>query len=147
MKLCRSELPANDVMRKFNTPRPFLLLPHVPTLRHCDALGTTFTAAEFQTIQALQTQQTSPFLRCANKGHASSAARASLRSAGPGRRLFRSTLPFDVPECIRIKSATSIKRFKMHLQSLTTVSKPIAEPIEPIDIEPRTAPPTGTIMN
>ncbi|GBP96541.1 hypothetical protein EVAR_100192_1 [Eumeta japonica] len=33
--LCRSELPAHDVMNRFNAPRPFLLLPCVPILRYC----------------------------------------------------------------------------------------------------------------
>ncbi|GBP87921.1 hypothetical protein EVAR_100216_1 [Eumeta japonica] len=45
-KLCRSELPANDIMRSFNTPRPFLLRLRVPILRHCVAFVTNFTAAE-----------------------------------------------------------------------------------------------------
>ncbi|GBP15964.1 hypothetical protein EVAR_12546_1 [Eumeta japonica] len=41
-KLCRSELPANDEMRRYNAPRPFLLLPRVLILRHCDAFVTNF---------------------------------------------------------------------------------------------------------
>ncbi|GBP44260.1 hypothetical protein EVAR_22144_1 [Eumeta japonica] len=48
MKLRHSELPANDVMPRFDTPRSFLLLPCVPILRHCGAFVTNFTAAEFQ---------------------------------------------------------------------------------------------------
>ncbi|GBP49635.1 hypothetical protein EVAR_37417_1 [Eumeta japonica] len=32
-------------------PRPFLLLPRVPILRHCDAFVTNFTAAEFQIME------------------------------------------------------------------------------------------------
>ncbi|GBP35808.1 hypothetical protein EVAR_20664_1 [Eumeta japonica] len=44
-KLCRSELPANDVMRRFNAPQPSLLLPRVPIYHHCDDLMTNFTAA------------------------------------------------------------------------------------------------------
>ncbi|GBP11923.1 hypothetical protein EVAR_74550_1 [Eumeta japonica] len=36
MNLCSSELPENDVMRRFSAPGPFLLL-RVPVLRHCDA--------------------------------------------------------------------------------------------------------------
>ncbi|GBP39092.1 hypothetical protein EVAR_27452_1 [Eumeta japonica] len=46
-KLYRSELATNDVIRTFNTPRPFLLLPRVPVLRHYDAFVTNFTEAEF----------------------------------------------------------------------------------------------------
>ncbi|GBP33134.1 hypothetical protein EVAR_18615_1 [Eumeta japonica] len=46
-KLCRSELPMNDVLRRHNSPRPFLLLPRFSILRHCDAFVTNFTAAEF----------------------------------------------------------------------------------------------------
>ncbi|GBP12201.1 hypothetical protein EVAR_6380_1 [Eumeta japonica] len=48
-KLCRSELPANDAVRKFNSPQPFLILPRISILRHCDAFVTTFTAAKFVT--------------------------------------------------------------------------------------------------
>ncbi|GBP29649.1 hypothetical protein EVAR_79198_1 [Eumeta japonica] len=47
-KLCRSGWPANDATRRYNTPRPFLLLSRVPLLRHCDAFATNFTAAEFR---------------------------------------------------------------------------------------------------
>ncbi|GBP30933.1 hypothetical protein EVAR_28574_1 [Eumeta japonica] len=47
-KLCRSEL--NDVMRTFNTPRPFFLLPRVSILRHWDAFVTNFAAAEFRAL-------------------------------------------------------------------------------------------------
>ncbi|GBP88034.1 hypothetical protein EVAR_61869_1 [Eumeta japonica] len=43
-KLCRSELPANDVMRSVSAPRPFLLLPRVLILRHCDAFVTNIVA-------------------------------------------------------------------------------------------------------
>ncbi|GBP54350.1 Helicase SKI2W [Eumeta japonica] len=50
-KLYRFELPANDMMRRCNTPRSFLLLPRrLPILRHCDAFGTNFTAAEFRAL-------------------------------------------------------------------------------------------------
>ncbi|GBP22478.1 hypothetical protein EVAR_78655_1 [Eumeta japonica] len=45
MKLCSSQLPANDAMRSFNAPRPYLLLPRVPILRHCNAFVDNFTAA------------------------------------------------------------------------------------------------------
>ncbi|GBP74935.1 hypothetical protein EVAR_54257_1 [Eumeta japonica] len=45
---CRSEFPANYALRRFNVPRPFLLLPRVPTLLHCDAFATDFTAAQFR---------------------------------------------------------------------------------------------------
>ncbi|GBP41203.1 hypothetical protein EVAR_30641_1 [Eumeta japonica] len=44
---CRSELPANDVMRRFDIPQTFLLLPGVSILRHCNVFVTKFTAAEF----------------------------------------------------------------------------------------------------
>ncbi|GBP08909.1 hypothetical protein EVAR_78295_1 [Eumeta japonica] len=37
MKLCRSEMPANDAMRRFNASRVSLLLPRVPISRHHDA--------------------------------------------------------------------------------------------------------------
>ncbi|GBP63637.1 hypothetical protein EVAR_47975_1, partial [Eumeta japonica] len=47
-KLYRSELPANDVLRKYNAPQTFLLLLRVPNLRYCDAFLTNFTAAEFR---------------------------------------------------------------------------------------------------
>ncbi|GBP48930.1 hypothetical protein EVAR_96911_1 [Eumeta japonica] len=46
-KLCRSELSANDIMRGFSSPRPFVLLLRVCILPHCDAFVTNFTAAEF----------------------------------------------------------------------------------------------------
>ncbi|GBP81060.1 hypothetical protein EVAR_62100_1 [Eumeta japonica] len=49
-KLCRSELPANDAMRRFNAPRPFLLLPRVLVSGHCDSIVTNFTAAEFRAL-------------------------------------------------------------------------------------------------
>ncbi|GBP97457.1 hypothetical protein EVAR_101209_1 [Eumeta japonica] len=49
-ELCRSELPANCVMRGFDAPRAFLLLRRVPILCHCDALVTNFTAAEFHAL-------------------------------------------------------------------------------------------------
>ncbi|GBP15425.1 hypothetical protein EVAR_80595_1 [Eumeta japonica] len=49
-KICRSDLPAIDVIRRLKTFRTFLLLPCVPILRHCDAFVTNFTAAEFRTL-------------------------------------------------------------------------------------------------
>ncbi|GBP87067.1 hypothetical protein EVAR_45432_1 [Eumeta japonica] len=49
-KLCRSELPANDAMRGFNTPRPFPLHPRIPNSCNCDAFVTNFAAAEFQAL-------------------------------------------------------------------------------------------------
>ncbi|GBP49109.1 hypothetical protein EVAR_26818_1 [Eumeta japonica] len=36
MKLCRSDLPANDAIRRFNAPPPSLI-SRFPILRHCDA--------------------------------------------------------------------------------------------------------------
>ncbi|GBP97389.1 Putative uncharacterized protein FLJ37770 [Eumeta japonica] len=45
MKLCRSELAANDILRIYYAPRPFPLR-RVPILLHCDALVTNFTAAK-----------------------------------------------------------------------------------------------------
>ncbi|GBP30323.1 hypothetical protein EVAR_27937_1 [Eumeta japonica] len=42
MKLYRSELPANDAVRRFNAPRPFLLLLWVPILHNRDAFVTNF---------------------------------------------------------------------------------------------------------
>ncbi|GBP35181.1 hypothetical protein EVAR_18306_1 [Eumeta japonica] len=47
MKLYRSELAANDILRRYCAPRPFLLLRRVPVLRRCDAFVTNFTAPEF----------------------------------------------------------------------------------------------------
>ncbi|GBP34653.1 hypothetical protein EVAR_19044_1 [Eumeta japonica] len=47
-KVCRSELPANDVMCRFNTPRSFLLLSRVSILRHCYIFVTNFITAEFR---------------------------------------------------------------------------------------------------
>ncbi|GBP15634.1 hypothetical protein EVAR_5327_1 [Eumeta japonica] len=57
-RLCRSEsralycigCGAYDAMRKYNAPRPFLLLPQGPILRHCDVFATNFTAAEFRAL-------------------------------------------------------------------------------------------------
>ncbi|GBP19246.1 hypothetical protein EVAR_79845_1 [Eumeta japonica] len=46
-KLCCSGLPANVVIRSFNTPRrPVLLHPRVSVLRRCYAFATNFTPAE-----------------------------------------------------------------------------------------------------
>ncbi|GBP27956.1 hypothetical protein EVAR_83585_1 [Eumeta japonica] len=42
---CRSELPTNDVLRRYNAPLPFLLHPLFPIPRHCDAFVPEFTAA------------------------------------------------------------------------------------------------------
>ncbi|GBP72316.1 hypothetical protein EVAR_90412_1 [Eumeta japonica] len=55
-KLCRSELPADNAMRRFNAPQPFLL-PRVPILRFCDAFVTNFTAAEFRALYCSSTQE------------------------------------------------------------------------------------------
>ncbi|GBP88124.1 hypothetical protein EVAR_63932_1 [Eumeta japonica] len=49
-KLCRSELPANDIIRSFNTPRPFLLLSRVPILVHCGVFVTNFIEAKFRAL-------------------------------------------------------------------------------------------------
>ncbi|GBP13861.1 hypothetical protein EVAR_10437_1 [Eumeta japonica] len=49
-KLCRSELAANDVPRRYYVARPFLLLRRVSILRHRDALATNFTAAKFRVL-------------------------------------------------------------------------------------------------
>ncbi|GBP29758.1 hypothetical protein EVAR_94598_1 [Eumeta japonica] len=46
-KLCCSESPANDAMRRFNAPLPFLLLLRVPVR---NAFATIFTAAEFRVL-------------------------------------------------------------------------------------------------
>ncbi|GBP63677.1 hypothetical protein EVAR_82037_1 [Eumeta japonica] len=46
----RSELSANDAMRRFNAPRPYPLLRRVPISLHCDAFVTKFTAAEFHAL-------------------------------------------------------------------------------------------------
>ncbi|GBP24224.1 hypothetical protein EVAR_80077_1 [Eumeta japonica] len=51
-KLCRSELPANDAMRRFNAPRTFPLLPRVLTLRYSDAFAANCTAVGFQRCAA-----------------------------------------------------------------------------------------------
>ncbi|GBP44761.1 Unconventional myosin-Va [Eumeta japonica] len=47
---CRSELPANDAMRRYNAPRLLLLLLRAPLLRPCDAFVTIFTAADFHSL-------------------------------------------------------------------------------------------------
>ncbi|GBP78172.1 hypothetical protein EVAR_99208_1 [Eumeta japonica] len=47
-ELCRSQLPANDPLRRFSAPRSFLPLPRVSISRYCDAFVTNFTAAEFR---------------------------------------------------------------------------------------------------
>ncbi|GBP23926.1 hypothetical protein EVAR_17563_1 [Eumeta japonica] len=47
-KLCRSELAANDILRRYYAPQPFLLRHRVLILRHCAVFVTNFTAAEFQ---------------------------------------------------------------------------------------------------
>ncbi|GBP10025.1 hypothetical protein EVAR_77474_1 [Eumeta japonica] len=48
MEFCPSELPTNDAMRRFNAPRPFLLLRRVPISRRCDAFVANFPAVEFR---------------------------------------------------------------------------------------------------
>ncbi|GBP00370.1 hypothetical protein EVAR_937_1 [Eumeta japonica] len=50
-KLCRSELPANDVMPRFNTPRLFHFRPHMPILRHSDAFVANFIAAKLPALR------------------------------------------------------------------------------------------------
>ncbi|GBP16699.1 hypothetical protein EVAR_13323_1 [Eumeta japonica] len=50
MKFCRSELPAIDVLHRYNALRPYLLLPRFPILRLCDAFVTNFTAADFRAL-------------------------------------------------------------------------------------------------
>ncbi|GBP33103.1 hypothetical protein EVAR_18583_1 [Eumeta japonica] len=47
------EWSANGVMRRSNALRPFLLLPRVPILRHCDAFVTNFTAAVFPALYCM----------------------------------------------------------------------------------------------
>ncbi|GBP54427.1 hypothetical protein EVAR_35984_1 [Eumeta japonica] len=49
-KLCRSEMPVNDPMRRFSAPRSFLLLPRVVNLRNPDAFRTGLTAIEFRAL-------------------------------------------------------------------------------------------------
>ncbi|GBO98402.1 hypothetical protein EVAR_53_1 [Eumeta japonica] len=49
-KLCCSELSANDILRRYYAPRPFLLLRRVPILRHCDAFVTNFTVAKYHAL-------------------------------------------------------------------------------------------------
>ncbi|GBP31554.1 Nitric oxide synthase [Eumeta japonica] len=46
-KLFRSNLVANDTLRRYYAARPFLLLRRVPILRHCNAFVTNFPAANF----------------------------------------------------------------------------------------------------
>ncbi|GBP49883.1 Glutamate dehydrogenase, mitochondrial, partial [Eumeta japonica] len=41
-------MSANDILCRLYAPRPFLLFPRVPILRHCDAFVVNFTAAEFR---------------------------------------------------------------------------------------------------
>ncbi|GBP79261.1 Circadian clock-controlled protein [Eumeta japonica] len=47
MKLCRPELPANDITHRINTLRSFLVLLRLLILRRYDAFVTNFTTAEF----------------------------------------------------------------------------------------------------
>ncbi|GBP89131.1 Histone-lysine N-methyltransferase SETMAR [Eumeta japonica] len=49
-KLCRSELLANDALRRSNAPGLYPFLPRVPILCHCNAFVTNFTAAEFRAL-------------------------------------------------------------------------------------------------
>ncbi|GBP36241.1 hypothetical protein EVAR_85488_1 [Eumeta japonica] len=49
-KLYRCKLAANDVMRGYYAPQPFLLLPRIPILRHCDAFVTNFRAAKLHAL-------------------------------------------------------------------------------------------------
>ncbi|GBP39064.1 hypothetical protein EVAR_27422_1 [Eumeta japonica] len=50
-------MPANCLTRRYNAPRPFLLLPRVPVLRRCDAFVTNFTAAEFRALYCTSTER------------------------------------------------------------------------------------------
>ncbi|GBP62806.1 hypothetical protein EVAR_50635_1 [Eumeta japonica] len=50
MKLCRSELPVNDAMRRYTALRPFLLLPTFLFVAYFDAFVTNFTAAEVRAL-------------------------------------------------------------------------------------------------
>ncbi|GBP27742.1 hypothetical protein EVAR_82791_1 [Eumeta japonica] len=45
--LCRSELAANDILRRYYAPQPFLILRLVPILCQCDAFVTNFTVTNF----------------------------------------------------------------------------------------------------
>ncbi|GBP42825.1 hypothetical protein EVAR_83344_1 [Eumeta japonica] len=47
-KLRRSELPANEAMRRLSAPRPIPFLPRVPILRLYNAFVSNFT--EFRTL-------------------------------------------------------------------------------------------------
>ncbi|GBP32721.1 hypothetical protein EVAR_16885_1 [Eumeta japonica] len=49
-KLCRSDLAANDILRRYYASPSFLFLPRVPTLHNCNAFATNFTAAEFRAL-------------------------------------------------------------------------------------------------
>ncbi|GBP74957.1 hypothetical protein EVAR_60884_1 [Eumeta japonica] len=55
-KLCRSELAANDKLRRYYAPRPFLLLLRVSVLCHYDAFVTNFTAAKFRALYCTDIQ-------------------------------------------------------------------------------------------
>ncbi|GBP83732.1 hypothetical protein EVAR_103609_1 [Eumeta japonica] len=48
---CRSELAANDTLRRYYAPRPLLHLRRVPILCHCDAFVTNLTAAVSCVVQ------------------------------------------------------------------------------------------------
>ncbi|GBP83319.1 hypothetical protein EVAR_57581_1 [Eumeta japonica] len=77
-KLCRSEFPANDAIRGYNSPRPFLPLPRVPVLCRCYTFVTNFTAAVTDATTATglicikfkshcYVRSSSKSFRCANK--------------------------------------------------------------------------------
>ncbi|GBP42827.1 hypothetical protein EVAR_83346_1 [Eumeta japonica] len=50
MKLCRSELPVNDVLRRFSAPQTFLLLRRIAILRYCGAFVINFTTVDFSAL-------------------------------------------------------------------------------------------------
>ncbi|GBP82699.1 hypothetical protein EVAR_62119_1 [Eumeta japonica] len=53
MKIFHSELPANDILRRYYAVPLFLLLRRIPTIRHCDAFVTNFTAAKFRELHCM----------------------------------------------------------------------------------------------
>ncbi|GBP20685.1 hypothetical protein EVAR_16558_1 [Eumeta japonica] len=91
---------ANDVIRKFNAPRPFFLLPRVSILHHYDAFVTNFTAAQFRNganstarSESRRRRRSLRLINCLRPqrgGFGESTLRAPLRS--PARRRPRDGL-------------------------------------------------------
>ncbi|GBP66170.1 hypothetical protein EVAR_81827_1 [Eumeta japonica] len=93
MKLCRSELPANDAMLRLNPPRPILLLPGVPILCCCDAFVTNFAKngrGNFRVSDANSSQRINfADSRYSYGGDIARDTAISVKPGGEGRETFR----------------------------------------------------------